>query len=395
MRSFRILLVREFKIFYGNKVFVVAFLLMPLVLAFVLGNVYRKGKVTALPVVVIDNDQTPSSIRFCDMLEDHPTLQVIHAATELPNAQELLFKNRAVAVIVIPTRFEEGLLRQRVPEVNCYLNMSNTITAGAVGTAVSVCAGTMNAGILISSYQKKGIPGSIAVKQYESFKHNVFYEYNRSGNYLYFLWPGLIFSIIQQLLLLALAVSISGEMERGAFNRQGILGYSRSPLILIIVKIFPYTLMGMLNIGVYFLLSRYFLIPVAAHPWTLIVSQLLLVIGSALLGLLYSIVFPMSLKASQLLMSIASPAFTISGFTWPQVPGVLTAIADAIPLTPYLQLMRKVLFQQAGWRDVLPLLNHQAILIGVFLLLSMLLLHFKIRKALKTDNPAIPAAVPA
>ncbi|MBN9385867.1 MAG: ABC transporter permease [Chitinophagaceae bacterium] len=395
MRNFRFLLIREFKLFRSNRVFVAAFLFMPFAMAFILGNVYKKGKVTGLPVVVVDNDQTPSSNKFCDMLEDHPSLRIIRAEIELGNVQQLMHDQRAIAVVVIPSRFEAGLLRRQLPEINCYLNMSNTVTAGAVGTAVSVCAGTMNAGILISSYQKKGIPASIAVKQYEAFKHNVFYQYNPSGNYLYYLWPGLIFSIIQQLLLLALAVSFSGEMERGAFTGQGLLACSRSPLLLIIVKITPYVIMGMLNIGVYFLLSMYFSIPFPRHPATLLVSQLLLVVGSSLLGVLYSIIIPLSLKASQLLMSIASPAFTISGFTWPQVPSVLTAISNAIPLTPYLQIMRMTLFQQAGWTDVLPKILHQIILAAAFLLLSMLLLYIKIKKALRTGNNNSQAAVPA
>jgi ABC-2 type transport system permease protein len=395
MQNFRFLLARELHLFWNNKVFVIAFLVMPFVMAFVLGNLYSKGKVTDLPVVVVDNDQTPSSDRFCEMLRDHPSLKIVHMSYELGNVQQMMLDFRAVAVIVIPSRFEANLLTQKIPEINCYLSMSNTLTAGAAGSAVSVCAGTMNAGILISSYQKKGMPASIAARQYEAFKHNVFYRYNPSGNYLYYLWPGLIFSIIQQLLLLALGVSFSREFEMGTFNRQGLLGYSRSPLLLIIVKVYPYIILAMLNIGVYFLLSIYFKVPFPSHPAILLVSQVLLVAGASLLGVLYSIIFPLPLKASQLLMSIASPAFTISGFTWPQIPSLLTAISKAIPLTPYLRVMRMTLFQHAGWSDVTPQLWHQTILIAIFLLIAWLLLYLKIKKELKSGNNKLPDTMTA
>ena len=373
----------------------VAFLLMPLVLSFVLGNVYKKGKVTDLPVVLIDNDQTPASDKFSTMIADHPQLKIVHVDYELGDVQQMMLQYRAVAVIVIPDRFEANLLAQRTPEINCYLNMSNTLTAGSAGTAVSFVAGTMNAGILISSYQKRGMPTAIASRQYEAFKHNVFYEYNPTGNYLYFLWPGLIFSIIQQLLLLALGVSFSQEIANGTFNKEGLLKYSRSPLVLILAKILPYSVLGMLNIGVFYLLSIYFKVPMPWHPGVLLAAQVLLVIGSALLGTLYSVVFPSPLKASELLMSIASPAFTISGFIWPQVPSVLQAFSMIIPLTPYLQLLRMTLFQHAGWMDVLPQIKHLLILITVFLFLTWLLLFFRIRKALKTDSNNQPATVPA
>lgn len=395
MRNFGRLIARELRLFWSNKVFVVAFLFMPLVLAFVLGNVYSKGKVTDLPVVLIDNDQTPASDKFGTMIEDHQQLKIVYQAYELGDVQQLMLTYRAVAVIVIPDRFEANLLAQRMPEVNCYLNMSNTLTAGSAGTAVSVVAGTMNAGILISSYQKRGMPTSIASRQYESFKHNVFYEYNPAGNYLYFLWPGLIFSIIQQLLLLALGVSFSQEIANGTFSREGLLSYSRSPLVLILAKILPYSVLGMMNIGVFYLLSLYFKVPMPWHPGVLVVAQILLVIGSSLLGTLYSVVFPSALKASELLMSIASPAFTISGFTWPQVPSILQTFSMAIPLTPYLQLMRMTLFQHAGWTDVLPQLMHMLILIAVFLFLTWLLLFFRIRKVLRSESNNQPVTAPA
>ncbi|NML22075.1 ABC transporter permease [Pseudoflavitalea sp. G-6-1-2] len=395
MRNFGRLITRELRLFWSNKVFVVAFLFMPFVLAFVLGNVYKKGKVTDLPVVLIDNDQTPASDKFGTMIEDHQQLKIVHQDFELGDVQQMMLTYRAVAVIVIPDRFEANLLAQRMPEINCYLNMSNTLTAGSAGTAVSVVAGTMNAGILISSYQKRGMPASIASKQYESFKHNVFYEYNPAGNYLYFLWPGLIFSIIQQLLLLALGVSFSQEIANGTFSKDGLLSYSRSPLVLILAKILPYSVLGMMNIGVFYLLSIYFKVPMPWHPGVLLAAQVLLVIGSSLLGTLYSVVFPSPLKASELLMSIASPAFTISGFTWPQVPSVLQTISMAIPLTPYLQLMRMTLFQNADWMDVWPQLKHMLILIAVFLFLTWLLLFFRIRKVLKSESNNLPATAPA
>lgn len=393
MRNFKLLLIREFKLFWSNKVFVVAFLGMPFLLCMILGLVYRKGQLTELPIAVVDQDQSPSSARLIDMLEESHKLRIVSTRYELGNLKHLLLQDKATAVVVIPYRFEANLLAQRRPEVNCYLNMFFTLTASNVGAAIAQCTGTMNVGILLSTLEKKGVPPSLAAQEYEAIKHNVFYQFNPAGNYLYFLWPGLIFSVLHQLFLLALAVSFSREFEMGTFNQQGLLGYSRSPLLLMAAKLLPYLLMGLFNIGVYFLLGYYFNVPLPAHPLVLLVSQLLLILGASLLAMLYSLLFTSQLKASQMLMSLASPAFTISGFVWPQVPALLVALSKIIPLVPYLRVSRVALVQRGDWQDVAGALQHQTILIVVYFCIAFLLLYKKIKKATGPEHTNLTTAI--
>lgn len=341
MKNFTTLVKREFAIFYSNKIFLVAFLALPLVLSLVNGFVYRKARVTDQPIVIVDKDNTPSSARLRQVLEDNVILNVVAVSYETSDLHQVLLDNRAIAVVVIPDRFEADLLQQRKPEVNCYLNMANTITSGAVSGAVSTCTAAINAEIITVLLQKKGIPSDTATK-YMAFKPNTFFEYNTAGNYLYFLWPGLIFATLHQLLLLALAVSFSGEMEAGTFNTSGLLAYSTSPFVLILAKIVPYILLSFFTLGLYFLLSLFFRVPLPEHVGLLFVSQFLMILGACFLSVLYSLIYPVPLKASQLLMSIATPAFTLSGFTWPaaQAPVVLSSFGKIVPLTPYLKILR-------------------------------------------------------
>jgi ABC-2 type transport system permease protein len=381
MKNIIPLIKREFGLFWSNKVFVVAFLLMPLVISVVFGFVYKKGKVDDLPIIVVDKDQTPSSVTLRDMLGDDPVLKVVETRNETINLQHILLEKKATGVVVIPYRFEADLLAGRKPEVACYLNMGLLTTANAAGAAIATCAATMNAGIEIKILEKRGISPSLAPENREAFHNNLFLMYNRAGNYLYFLWPALIFGTLHQLLLLALAVGFSREMEAGTFSSI-LMGYSRNPAILLVAKVFPYILLSLPTIGCFFLLSIYFHIPFPEHPFALLTGQLLLVLAASLLACCYSILIPLPLKASQLLMSIASPAFTISGFTWPsgQEPAALAAFSQIIPLTPYEHLGRMALLQKAGWMDVLPEISHLGLLIVIYFFLAVSLLYFKIRK---------------
>jgi ABC-2 type transport system permease protein len=388
MKNILFLLRREFGLFWSHKMFAATFLVMPVLIASIFGFVYRKGKTDHLRIVVVDKDQTPASTRFRDMLENDPTLDVMETRYESVDLQRTLLEKRAVAVVVIPYRFEADLLSRRDPEVDCYLNMGILSAANNAGSAITLCAGTMNAGILVTALQKRGVPPSLSTQQYETFKSNVFQLYNRSGNYLYFLWPGLIWGTLQQLLLLALAPGFSREIQAGTFQSV-LLAYTRSPVVLIFVKVFPYLLLSLPALTAYFLLSIYFRVPLPAHPLVLFSCQFLFVSSVCLLASCYSILNPLPLKVSQTLMSLASPAFTLSGFTWPaaQTPAGLAGFAKIIPLTPYLRIIRMTLLQDATWIDILPLVRHLAILAAVYFLIAFLLLNKRIRQAHKKEDP--------
>ena len=388
INTFFYLVKREFGLFWSNKVFVVAFLIMPIILAFLLGNVYMDGAVKHLKIVVVDKDNTSMSTKLIDMFSDHPTLHVLEVKHEITDLDQTMLDTRAIAIVVIPERFEADVLNKRNPEVNTYLNMSNTVAAGAAGTAIAQCNGTLNAGIGIEAMKKSGLPASVAAQRIQPFQLNLFQLYNPGQSYLVFLWPALIFSILHQLLLLAMAVSFSQEIENNTFNKAGILGFTTSAFQLIIVKMFPYLILSMITLLVFYLFSLHFKLPHPVHPEVLFLSQILMVISTCLLGGLYSLIFPSQLKATELLLCIASPAFTVSGFTWPadQTPVILEVFGKIIPLTPYLRSLRALLLEGANIHDVMPFIQHQLILIAVFFLLSFILLKLKIRKSLRISK---------
>jgi ABC-2 type transport system permease protein len=316
MKTLLQLVRREFGLFWQNKVRVVIFFVMSLVLAAVIGFVYQKGKVKQQTILVIDKDHSPSSARLIDMLDDHEILNIKETAFETTGLQQMLLDKNASAVIVIPYRFEEDILRGRKAEINTYLNTTNVLVTNVVGAAIQNCVAAMNAGIAINVLQKKGIPHSLAPERYEAFHYNTYLQYNRSSNYLLYLWPGLILGTFQQLLLLATAVGFSQEVSNNTFNKEGLFRYSRSAPTLFFVKIFPYVFMSLWILTGDYLIACHFKILPPSNPGLLLVSAILFLLGTCAMGTLFSLLFPLPLKASQTLMSFASTAPTLSGLTW-------------------------------------------------------------------------------
>ena len=106
------------------------------------------------------------------------------------------------------------------------------------------------------------------------------------------------------------------------------------------------------------------------------------------IGMLFSIAIPSQLKATELLMVISTPAFVLSGFTWPTmaIPHAITNIAQFIPLTQFLSGFRKIAFYGGDVASIRPEINMLLLIIVVASSAMMLLLQFKIVAARKKLN---------
>src|SRR5690606_33590911 len=144
---------------------------------------------------------------------------------------------------------------------------------------------------------------------------------NRATNYMYFLWPGVLATVLQQVLLLGLALSFAQEFEQGSFPE--LVSRCSSTLKLILVKVIPYLVMSVGIWLMYLFFTWWFRIPVYENIWALTWIAGVFILSVSFIGILVSIVIPNQLKATEVLMVIATPSFILSGFTWPlsQMPG--------------------------------------------------------------------------
>uniref|UniRef100_UPI0025EA01E6 ABC transporter permease n=1 Tax=uncultured Chryseobacterium sp. TaxID=259322 RepID=UPI0025EA01E6 len=113
-------------------------------------------------------------------------------------------------------------------------------------------------------------------------------------------------------------------------------------------------------------------------------------VGSvSFLGVFISILIPDALKATQILMVIASPAFIISGFTWPlnAMPAFVQFIANIIPLTPFLQAFKILLIQKGSVELTFPYLKHLSILLVVYAIIGWIALKIKLWFIFKNAAP--------
>ena len=71
MKQFIYLLKREFRLFFTNTTLLAVFFMAPIAYALLIGFTYKAGKVTNIPVIVINEDHTPMSYQLVDSRKNH------------------------------------------------------------------------------------------------------------------------------------------------------------------------------------------------------------------------------------------------------------------------------------------------------------------------------------
>lgn len=384
MKNFLILLKREFRLFFKDTTLLSVFLLAPILYAVIFGFVYQEGKLQNLPVLVVDQDNTPLSNQLIDMLNDNEKLKVVKIKYNNVATNEEMLEHKAVVVVVIPDRFEASVLQKRYPEINTYINTTNLLTANMASQGVQTTLGTFSAGINMQSIKKTGKNNIQAASQYEPFKVNYIRLFNQSGNYLSYMWPGVLAVILQQVLLLGMAVSFSREYENKTFNSE-LLNRTHSAFTAILVKVLPFWILSAFTLGMFYIFHFIFKAPIPAPLGKYMVTTALFIMSVSFLGVTVSALLPNSLKATQVLMLLATPAFIIGGYSWPleAMPTGVRVLASIIPLTPFLNAHKLMLFQHAELYQVAEYLKHLAILLVVYAVLAYLAVKIKMLRELK------------
>ncbi len=385
MKNFWSLIIREFKIFFQNKVLLMLFFGAPLLYGILVGGVYKKGKVTDLPIIVVDEDRSPLSRQLIEMFEESEVIYVSKVLNDAFQAKDEAMKTESTVIVQIPRNFSSDINYNRNTELVLFVNASNTLTSNYATMAVNVAASTLKAGVQIKALEKKGVPEFVASKQFEPFKITIIKQNIRSGNYLYFMLPGVLFTVLQQVMMLGLALSFASEFENGTFDE--LVKRSKNSLIMILVKILPYIFMSALIFILYYAYSLWYRMPIETDLGIFMGASVLFLLAVSFIGILVSIAIPSQLKATEILMVIATPSFILSGFTWPlsQMPDWIVSIAKMIPLTHYLQIFRTIVIEKGSAEYIHAPLLGLAIITIVTFAASMIVLQIKVNKTRKNQ----------
>ena len=181
--------------------------------------------------------------------------------------------------------------------------------------------------------------------------------------------PGLIGVILTMTMVLFTGVAIVRERERG--NMELLIATPLTSAELMVGKVVPYVAVGLLQTGMVLALGAWFFhVPMAGSLWHVFIAASLLIVANLALGLLISTRAQSQFQAMQMTFFLFLPSILLSGFMFPfsGMPRSVQWLAELLPLTHFLRLIRGVMLRGASlwelWPDALALLVFSAVMMA-------------------------------
>jgi len=190
--------------------------------------------------------------------------------------------------------------------------------------------------------------------------------------------PGLIGIILTMTMVMFTSVAIVRERERGNMELLIATPLSRSELM--IGKVLPYALIGLVQTTLVLLLGVWlFQVPIRGSLVDVYLASILLIVANLTMGLLISTKARSQFQSMQMTFFVFLPSILLSGFMFPfaGMPKPVQWLAELLPLTHFLRLIRGVMLRGASLWQLWP--EVAALLVFTVAMMALAILRFRKR----------------
>lgn len=191
--------------------------------------------------------------------------------------------------------------------------------------------------------------------------------------------PGLVAVILTMTMILFTATAIVREKERG--NLELLITTPVRSLELMVGKITPYMLIGLLQAGIILVLGHLvFSVPINGDPLHIFGATALFITASLVLGLIISTIARTQLQAMQMTVFVLLPSILLSGFLFPYegMPVPAQYIAETLPATHFVRMIRAIVLRDATLTEM----SADTLFLMAFTVIGLLVATLKFNKSL-------------
>lgn len=350
----------------------VFFIIVPLLYPLLYAYLYGREVVREVPVVVVDECRSATSREFIRKSDATPDLKVISYCSDMEEARNLVNRHKAYGVIHIPAEFEGTLMEGRQATINLYCNMGGLLYYKALLSGCTMVSLDMNRDIQmtrlsgLSDWEKEVMTMPIENEYVTMF--------NPANGFQAFLIPAVLILVLQQTLVLGVAMLAGTENER---RRRGELVLGReyeNPLVVLAGK-------GLAYLMVYGFTATYVLCFV---PWLFHMPQLwqlptlvAFIVPFLLASIFFAICISFFVRDREscflLFVFISVPLIFMSGISWPtsNMPAFWKVLAQFFPSTHAVNGFARINTAGALLQDVRMESISLWVLTGVYFMLSL------------------------
>lgn len=293
------------------------------------------------------------------LVQDAQASQVVDFVVQARTAQELedsLRRGDIAVGLYIPPDFGTRLQRGTRSAAQLLIDGSDPVVLGAARRLAELPA----------HYDTQSRPARASVFEIRGY-------YNPERRSAVYIVPALIGVILTMTMVLFTSVAIVRERERG--NLEMLIATPVTSAELMIGKILPYILIGLLQVTIILALGiGLFNVPLAGSLADIYLAALVFIAANLTMGLLISTQAASQFQAMQMTFFFFLPSILLSGFMFPfdGMPRPAQVIAEALPLTHFVRLIRGIVLRGAEVGELVGEIGALALFTAITLTLAVL-----------------------
>ena len=273
---------------------------------------YGSEVVREVAIGVVDDDKTSSSREFISGIISGPNTVVEYEPTSILEAQELYYQSKIFGIVYIPRGFESDIISGKQANIGLILDGSHLLLYRQVLEQVVSEALTKGATIEAMRLVANGASEQSALATIEPISLDIHHLYNRSLGYGSFVMPSVVMVIIQQTLVIGLAMIAARRRSRG-------LVIEELTITNILAKVLTYTVIYNINLTIILgVIWPIFGFPYSGKTIEIILFSTLYILASLSLALATAQLFKRREAPFMLLLWSSVPILLLAGVSYPR-----------------------------------------------------------------------------
>jgi ABC-2 type transport system permease protein len=281
----------------------------PLVYGVYYPQPYLNQILRKIPIVVVDNDLSELSRNIVQTLDASGDLKVVARTETLADAQAVLDRGRAFAVVGIPPGSERDVLKGTTVHVPIYADATYLFMFRTTANGIAVAINTLSSELAAGGARTDGslVKATLAsTRPADVLMQPIF---NPVGGYASYVVPAAFVLILQQMLLIGSAMlTVDAVVQAGSGAFASVLGRGIAHLTIYLPALLLY----------FFVLPRFYGFSTLGQPLQLLALASVFVLATSFMGQAVGAWFKRPETPTLIFLGTSLPQFFLTGFSWPR-----------------------------------------------------------------------------
>lgn len=269
---------------------------------------YGSEVVRNVPIAIVDDDNSSESRSLIKTFATGPGTMVNYKASNMQEAQELFYSKKISGIVYIPHGFESNIMAGREANIGLILDGSHLLLYRQVLEQITKSTLQHGAMVELSRLIKRDINPSTAKFIIEPIAINIDNVYNDTLGYGTFVMPSVVMVIIQQTLLIGLAMAGAQRDNKKRITAKYIISK-----VLVYIAIYSINLIFILG-----LIWSIFGFANIGNTLHVTLFLILYIISALSLAMLFSQLFHKRESPLMLLLWSSVPVLLLAGVSYPR-----------------------------------------------------------------------------